>query len=109
MLVSAPQSALIYDQIPQNRRKTVLLVVCALAIVMAFIFSVSYGIAEVVTSSFGFFGFATEVGHSLDKSDTPVFQGEPGDWAEQMATRREDVQFQIWRRHQERRKLEEAG
>ena len=95
--------------ISRNRRKGVLLAALAFAMILPFILLVSCGVAAAVAEGLGFFGFASEVGHSLDKSDSPVFQGDPGDWQEQMDTRRADVQRLIRQQHAARLKEEEAG
>ena len=109
MLASPPQSVLTYCRTSQNRRKTVLMVALALAAVVPFILGLSYGVAGVVVPGFGFLGFASEVSHSLDKSDRPVFQGDPGDWSEQIYARNADVQRQVRQQHEAHLQEEEAG
>src|SRR5262249_45116488 len=107
--VSLPQSVLNCSRISQNRRKSALLVAVAILAVLPFILALSCAIAAFVPGTFGFLGFASEVSHSFDKSDRPVFQGDPADWGEQLQVRRADLQRQMRVQEESRRREEEFG
>ena len=50
---TVPQSVLVYDRIAQNRLKTVLLVIIAIASVVPFVGGISYGAADFLVRNFG--------------------------------------------------------
>ncbi len=47
------RSVLVYDRIAENRRRTVLLVIIAIACVIPFVAAVSFGVADLVAAKFG--------------------------------------------------------